>query len=204
VARSTEPPPEPKPGSALDALGLASPAVDRLRAYLRLLADWNRKVNLTGARTEAAQVDLLVRGVPPLADLLAPGGLIDVGSGNGSPGLILGALDLERPVTLLEPRTRRWAFLREAARAIGRPDIQVLRLRHDEFQGPPAPNVTVRALHLSAPELARLLAPGGRILALGNIPSESQAFHVRTQAIPGRGEVHLLEPRVSRETSGRE
>ncbi len=200
MARSFEPP----HGSALETLGLAPPAVTRLHAYLRLLSDWNRKVNLTGARTEGAQVDLLIREALPLAGLLVPGALIDVGSGNGSPGLILGVLDPERPVTLLEPRIRRWAFLREAARAVGRPDIQVLRLRHDEFQGNPAPNVTVRALRLPAPELARLLAPGGRILALGTIPSESQGFRIRTQATPGRGEVHLLEPDVSRETSGRE
>ena len=199
MARSTE----PDHGSALEALGLSPTAVSRLGAYLRLLADWNRKVNLTGARTEGTQVDLLIREVLPLSGLLVGGALIDVGSGNGSPGLILGVLDPERPVTLLEPRTRRWAFLREAARAVGRPDIQVLRLRHDEFQGPPAPNVTVRALHLPAPELARLLAPGGRILALGKIPSDSQGFRVRTQGTPGRGEIHLLEPDVSRETSGR-
>jgi 16S rRNA (guanine527-N7)-methyltransferase len=199
VARSTE----PSPGSALDALGLSPPVVTRLRAYLRLLSDWNRKVNLTGARTEATQVDLLIREAIPLAGLLAPGGLIDVGSGNGSPGLILAVLEPERPVTLLEPRTRRWAFLREAARAVDRPDIQVLRLRHDEFRGAPAPNVTVRALRLPAPELARLLAPGGRIIALGTLPSESQGFRIRTQATPGRGEVHLLEPDVSRETLGR-
>lgn len=190
-------------GPALEALGLAEPVVSRLDAYLRLLSAWNRKVNLTAARTTAAQVELLIRDVLPLASLLAPGGLIDVGSGNGSPGLILATLSPERPVTLLEPRTRRWAFLREAARAVGRPDIHVLRLRHDEFAGPPMANVTVRALRLPAPELARLLAPGGRIFVLGAVPSESEGFLLRTQGIAGRGALHILERGdVSRGTSG--
>ena len=126
-----------------------------------------------------------------------------MGAGNGSPGLVLGALFPERPVTLLEPRTRRWAFLKEGARAIGRPDIQVLRLRHHEFPGPPAANVTVRGLRLPAPELARLLAPGGRILALGGLPPENEGFRVRTESLPGRGAVHLLErDDVPRGTSG--
>lgn len=190
-------------GSLLEALGLAEPVVSRLAAYLRLLAVWNPRVNLTAARTPVAQVELLIQDVLPLKSLLVPGDLLDVGSGNGSPGLILGALWPERGVTLLEPRTRRWAFLREAARAVGRPDIQVLRLRHDEFPGPPAANVTVRALRLPAPELGRLLAPGGRILALGAMPAQNEAFQVRTLPSAGRGAIHVLERAdVSRETPG--
>jgi 16S rRNA (guanine527-N7)-methyltransferase len=199
VARSTETPNR----QALEALGLVEPAISRLDAYLRLLSVWNRKTNLTAARTPTAQLELLIRAVLPLESLLNPGALVDVGSGNGSPGLILGVLSPERSVTLLEPRTRRWAFLREAARAVGRPDIQVLRLRHDEFDGPRVPNVTVRALRLPAPELGRLLAPGGRILALGALPPTREGFQVWAQKIDGHGEIHILERgNVSRGTPG--
>ena len=55
----------------------------------------------------------------PAAHLPEPGSLIDVGSGNGSPGLVLALVRDDLEVTLLEPRARRWAFLREAARASG-------------------------------------------------------------------------------------
>jgi 16S rRNA (guanine527-N7)-methyltransferase len=189
--------------SALEALGLVEPVVSHLVAYLSLLSAWNQKINLTGARTPPAQVDLLIREVLPLASWLVPGGVLDVGSGNGSPGLVLGVLCPSRAITLLEPRLRRWAFLREATRAVGRPDILVLRMRHDAFAGPPAANVTVRALRLPVPELARLLAPGGRILALGTVPPMSQGFRVRTEPSAGHGAIHVLErPDVSRGTSG--
>jgi 16S rRNA (guanine527-N7)-methyltransferase len=198
VARSTD----ASFRSALLALGLVEPVVGPLAAYLCLLSDWSRRINLTGARTPTAQVDLLIRQVLPLTALLSPGSVIDVGSGNGSPGLIVGVLCPERQVTLLEPRTHRWAFLREASRAVGRPDIQVLRQRHDEYGGPPAANVTVRALRLPAVELSRLLEPRGRILALGSLPPERGGFEVRTLGTPGRGAVHILDSRdVSRETS---
>jgi 16S rRNA (guanine527-N7)-methyltransferase len=183
-------------------LGLESTAVDRLDAFLGLLAAWNPRTNLTGARTARDRVALLVAAVLPLRTHLLPGEVIDVGSGNGSPGLVLAALEPGRMVTLLEPRGRRWAFLREAARATGRADLRILRCRHDRYPGPPAPNVTLRAVRIPPGELLPLLSPGGRILVLGARPVED----ARVQAVPPPGTtrlagLHLLERAdVSRET----
>jgi 16S rRNA (guanine527-N7)-methyltransferase len=166
-------------------LALPPHAVDPLAAYLDRLDAWARRVNLTGARSPEERVDLLVRDVVPLGGELRPGSLVDVGSGNGSPGLVLAALRPELRATLLEPRQRRWAFLREAARAMGRPDIEVLRARHDEYGGPPASNVVLRALALPLPELAALVAPGGQLLVLGRPAlGESTALDA-PRALPG-------------------
>lgn len=124
-------------------------------------------MNLTGARTPAERVAVLVASVLPAAPLVAPGLLVDVGSGNGSPGLVLAVLRPELPVVLLEPRRHRWAFLREASRAAGRPDVDVRRERHDRYSGPAAATVTVRGLDLSLSALAPLLGEGGRALLFG-------------------------------------
>jgi len=142
----------------------ARPGLER---YLDLLAAWSPRVNLTGARTPAERVALLVAAVLPAAPLPEPGRLIDVGSGNGSPGIVLAALRPELPVVLLEPRQRRWAFLREASRAAGRPDVEVLRERHDGYSGPVAATVTVRGLDLPLSALASLVGEGGRALLFG-------------------------------------
>jgi 16S rRNA (guanine527-N7)-methyltransferase len=183
------------------ALGLAEPAVARLDPYLRLLSAWNRRINLTAARSPRAQVALLIEPVLPLVGLLAPGDLIDVGSGNGSPGLVLAALETDRGVCLLEPRTRRWAFLREAARTMGRADIRVLRCRHDAYPGPPAPNLTLRALRLPPSELDPLLSAGGRVYVLGSRPPAAAGFVLHSHRAPGRGAIHVLaRSDVSRET----
>ena len=163
-----------------EGLGADPAAVDRLSAYLDLLAAWNERTNLTGARTPRARFDLLVRPVAPVAALLAPGTLLDVGSGNGSPGLVLAALRPDVTVTLLEPRTRRWAFLRDAARAMG-VAADVRRERHDEYQGPPSRTVTVRALRLPAGDLASLATPGGDVYVFGVAP----AAHPDLVAVPG-------------------
>ena len=149
---------------------MGSPAAEQLGRYLDLLASWSERVNLTAARTASARFDLLVRPVARFAPRLAAGSLLDIGSGNGSPGLVLAALRPDLRVTLLEPRMRRWAFLREAVRALGLA-ADVRRERHDAYGGPPAATVTVRALRLPAGELAALVAPGGRLLVFGVPPA---------------------------------
>jgi 16S rRNA (guanine527-N7)-methyltransferase len=102
-----------------------------------------------------------------VAPALEAGPILDVGAGNGSPGLVLAALRPDLPVTLLEPRRRRWAFLREAARAMGRGSVDVRRERHADYAGPAARTLTLRALRLPGPELVPLVVPGGRILVFG-------------------------------------
>ena len=98
-----------------------------------------------------------------------------MGSGNGSPGLVFALVRDDLEVTLLEPRARRWAFLREAARAAGRA-VRVLRLRHDGYPGPPARTLTLRAVALPLVELSGLVLPGGRVLVLGGHPEDGGPF----------------------------
>ena len=157
-------------GSGPDALaaelGVTPDAGARLDRYLDLLEAWSARVNLTGARSRAERIRLLLRPAVAVAGHVLPGRLLDIGSGNGSPGLVLAALRPDASATLLEPRQRRWAFLREAARAMGL-RVEVRRERHDQYPGPGAETVTVRALALPAADLAALLAPGGRLLVFG-------------------------------------
>jgi 16S rRNA (guanine(527)-N(7))-methyltransferase RsmG len=170
----------------LEALGLAGGAADALERYLDLLAGWSSRVNLTGARTPAERVALLVAPVLPAVPLPAPGRLIDVGSGNGSPGLVLAVLRPDLQVTLLEPRQKRWAFLREAARAAGRPDVTVRRERHDAYAGPAAATVTLRGVALSLRDLRALVERGGLVVTFGVVP-EPDAEWTRQAVDEGAG-----------------
>ena len=172
----------------LAALGLPARDVGALSRYLDLLAAWNARVNLSGARTAEARVAILVAPVLAVAPLLDPGLLLDVGSGNGSPGLVLAVLRPDLPVTLLEPRQRRWAFLREAARVMGRADVDVRRVRHDGYAGPPAQTVSLRALALPPAELAPLVVAGGRVVSWGPAPADDERFRAEPSPAPG---VHL-------------
>jgi 16S rRNA (guanine527-N7)-methyltransferase len=162
---------------ALAALSIPEHVVPPLVAYLRCLDAWASRINLTGARPGAERVELLVAGVVPLAPHLLAGRTLDIGSGNGSPGLVLAALRPELPVVLLEPRQRRWAFLRDAARAMGRSDVEILRMRHDQYRGPVALNLVARAVALPLLDLAPLVAPGGQAILIGRqAESEGSGF----------------------------
>jgi 16S rRNA (guanine527-N7)-methyltransferase len=125
-------------------------------------------------------VGILVRDPLLAAEAIPTGRLIDVGSGNGSPGLVLAILRPDLRTTLLEPRLKRWTFLREATRVLGRSDIEVLRMRHEGYCGPPAETVTLRALALPLPALAPLLVPGGTLLVFGGAPREAPPFRSRS------------------------
>lgn len=120
--------------------------LDRLKAYADLLLVWNKKINLIGPSTAP---DLWIRHMLDSAQLfpLIPAGtrtLVDLGSGAGFPGLVLGIMGVPG-VTLVESDQRKCAFLREAARIAGAP-VMVLAKRIEDIPPFPADVITARAL----------------------------------------------------------
>jgi 16S rRNA (guanine527-N7)-methyltransferase len=87
-----------------------------LGQLLELVLLWNRRVDLTAARSAEELVDLYLADAWVLAASDADDGSswIDVGSGAGAPGLVLQLLWPARALTLVEPRNKRVAFLRTA------------------------------------------------------------------------------------------
>jgi len=176
---------DPEHHARLSRLGLEPASREKLADYLDLVARWSTHVNLTGARTAEQRVAVLIEPVlPALAALDGARDLVDVGSGNGSPGLVLAVLAPSVRVRLLEPRAKRWAFLREAARVLGCAGVEVLRQRLEEHRGPPADRVSVRALRLALEDIAPLLAPGGKLLSWGPDVALTAGWWVESQA-PG-------------------
>lgn len=168
-----------------EARSIDDPAArGQIERYLDCLMRWAPRINLTGAESRDAAFDTLVLPVLGAESLLA-GRVIDVGSGNGSPALVLASLRPDLEFTLIEPRAKRWAFLREAAREMGTLNVQVERHRSDTYPGPPAQTVTMRAVGLD-PELLRpLLTSGGCVLVFGGPPIPG----AQTQVLPSGSRV---------------
>jgi 16S rRNA (guanine527-N7)-methyltransferase len=189
---------------ALAALGIPAEVLPSLCRYLELVAHWNQRTNLTGAVSGVDRVRVLVADPWRAAPHVRAGSLIDVGSGNGSPGLVLALLRPDLQVVLLEPRVRRWAFLRDAARELGRQDVMVERSRSSEYAGSPAQTVTLRAVRPPVRDLSRLVAQGGEILLFGGGREGFEPFHHVASHPLENSALHVLRTPgatpVSRET----
>ena len=129
-----------------------------LQRHLQLLRQWQPRINLVAASTLD---DAWQRHVVDSAQLLDhiptdAQNIVDIGSGAGFPGLVLAILGAPG-VTLIEADKRKAAFLREAARAVGCTDVQVLAGRVEDAQVR-ADVVTARAL-APLPQLLSWSAP---------------------------------------------
>lgn len=90
--------------------------------YVALVAEWNARTNLTGAKTPVDLAEILcVDALEAAAPALVPSGarLVDVGSGGGAPALPLALLRDDLTVVLVEPLRKRVAFLRTAVGSLG-------------------------------------------------------------------------------------
>lgn len=145
-----------------------------LEAYFELLTRWNRKINLTSLDDPDAAVDRLL--VEPLVAARhvpnTTGRLIDIGSGGGSPAIPLKLALPALGLTMVEAKTRKSAFLREAVRLLSLTDTTVETARYEELLTRPELHeafgaVSLRAVRIDGRVLQTLqafLAPGGLML----------------------------------------
>lgn len=111
----------------------------KVQQYAHLLLDWNRTINLTGART-LAEVEALIddAGVLVEASWIGITSVIDIGSGGGLPAIPLAVAMPEVQFTLLEANTRKCAFLEHVAGTLGLTNVVVAPGRAEQLGHQPA------------------------------------------------------------------
>jgi 16S rRNA (guanine527-N7)-methyltransferase len=153
-------------------LSIPAELADALLAYLELLALWNSKINLTALDDPDAAIDRLIlepllaaRHVPEAASV------IDIGSGGGSPAIPLKLAAPRIKLWMVESKTRKSAFLREAIRQLDLRESFVETKRYEELLTEPTLHesmdvVTIRAVRVESATLLGLqafLRPGGEL-----------------------------------------
>ena len=94
-------------------------ALEKLAAYAKLLERWSARHNLVRYRDRQELVERHIADALAAAPQLADSGsLLDIGSGAGLPGVPLLIVRPGWRGFLLEPRQKRWAFLRLVVREL--------------------------------------------------------------------------------------
>lgn len=159
-------------------VALEPSVVDGLETYYQLLTKWNAKINLTAFRltpdgTDEAIDRLLIE--PVVAARYVPDNartLLDAGSGGGSPAIPLKLASKNLSLRMVEVKTRKAVFLREAVRTLGLRDVAVETSRFEELLPRPELHealdlVSIRAVRIETRTLNSLqafLRPGGKLL----------------------------------------
>lgn len=164
--------------------------VESLAAYYQLLETWNEKVNLTAFSLSEGQDGafdrLLIEPLVAAKHLQSTRGhgrphgpvlgprprLLDIGSGGGSPAIPMKLAIPSLVLTMVESKTRKSAFLREAIRHLSLADAVVETARAEDLLTRAELHesqdlVTVRAVRVEQRLLVHLqafLRLGGRIL----------------------------------------
>ncbi len=154
----------------------------RLEAYAALLTKWQQILNLVSDRSmthlwcrhmlDSAQ---LAQHLPKLE-----GGLLDLGSGGGFPGLVLAAMGVSG-IHLVEADRRKCVFLREVARS-----LELSVTVHD---------CRIEELDLSAPDVitARALAPLPELLDMAYRFIEPSTYCIFLKGAQLEGEIEAAK-----------
>jgi len=159
-------------------ISLEPPLVESLETYYQLLTKWNEKINLTAYRLvpegDDEAIDRLIiepvvaaRYIPEKARTL-----LDAGSGGGSPAIPLKLASNNLALRMVEVKTRKGVFLREAIRTLGLRDAEVETSRFEELLPRAELHealdlVSIRAVRIETRTLNTLqafLRPGGKLL----------------------------------------
>jgi 16S rRNA (guanine527-N7)-methyltransferase len=187
------------------------PAVaSQLEIYYRLLAAWNQKINLTALSLREASDEAFDRLlIEPLAAARhAPAGvqkMMDVGSGGGSPAIPFALAVPGLSLLMVESKTRKSVFLREAVRALDLKAAEVATARFEELLARPDLHetndlVTIRAVRVESRVLLGLqafLRPAGQLFLFRG-PASSDPADAAPPPLAWRATFPLVESLRSR------
>jgi 16S rRNA (guanine527-N7)-methyltransferase len=118
-------------------LDVSAEQTDAFMQHLSLLLKWNATFNLTALSDPVAIVRLHFLDSLAIANLIhTVGGIMDVGSGAGFPGIPLKILDPSLALTLVEPRRKRANFLRQVIRTLRLEKVKIFEDRIERLNPP--------------------------------------------------------------------
>jgi 16S rRNA (guanine527-N7)-methyltransferase len=200
-------------GAPLFGFSFEPPTVERLARYLAELDRWRRRTNLTGPISAEELVSHVLESAFGQQLIVHSARVVDIGSGAGLPGIPLAVVRPDLLITLLEPRSRRAAFLSHAIRTVPVKNANVRKARAADLEAGSFDIATSRAVG-GLPEVvgrADYLTDEGALLTWATLPDRldhalSPVFgRESVQHVPnsGRKVITLYRKRVKQEITGK-
>lgn len=169
------------------ALNLPEAALRKLCDFVDLLLKWNRVHNLTSVDDPRKILTHHLLDSLSIAPYVQPTTCIDVGSGAGFPGMVLAICYPDQHWTLVESRSKKAGFLRDAKAHLGVANLSVFDGRIEDYRATANfDTLTARAVTTIKSLLKvseHLLNPRLRLIAMkGVFPGEEIAALTSHQA----------------------
>ncbi|MCL6414232.1 16S rRNA (guanine(527)-N(7))-methyltransferase RsmG [Aestuariirhabdus sp. Z084] len=159
----------------IERLGLTieQPHQEKLLAYLRLLAKWNKAYNLTAVRNIDEMLPRHLLDSLSVSPYLEGRRLLDVGTGPGLPGIPLSIICPNREFTLLDSNGKKTRFLHQSVVELGLGNIKVCQSRIEAFECPEPFDAILSRAFSTLLDMVKgcydLCADGGRFLAMKGV-----------------------------------
>ncbi len=164
-------------GARQIGLELSEACCDTLLDYAALIRKWNQAHNLTTIDDPAKMLTHHLLDSLSIARFVSGDRCLDIGSGAGLPGMVMALANPEQQWTLVESRTKKASFLREAKTRCKAKNVTVIAARVEDYR-PPANFDTLASRAVST--LANLISmtdhlhhPQGRLISMkGTYPED--------------------------------
>lgn len=107
---------------------------DQLYRYMKLLQQWNEKINLTAITDEEGVLTKhFIDSLTILKEIQDGSKVIDIGTGAGFPGIPLAIVNSSLNITLVDSLKKRITFLQEVIKETGLNNVEVMHGRAEEL-----------------------------------------------------------------------
>ncbi len=194
--------------AGLDQLNLKldQQQINQMLDFIGLIAKWNRTHNLTAITDIDEMINKHLLDSLSVAEFLPSGGILDVGSGAGLPGVPLAIVSTNNNFTLVDSSLKRIGFLKEVKRKLVLTNISPIHSRVEQLDSSGFDIIMSRAyssLDNMLSQTQHLLVENGRWLAMKGAYPESEISEVSDHykivkstklTVPGLdAERHLIE-----------
>jgi 16S rRNA (guanine527-N7)-methyltransferase len=162
-------------------LKLDQQQINQMLDFIGLIAKWNRTHNLTAITDIDEMINKHLLDSLSVAEFLPSGGILDVGSGAGLPGVPLAIVSTNNNFTLVDSSQKRIGFLKEVKRKLALTNISPVHSRVEQLDSSGFDIIMSRAyssLDNMLSQTQHLLVENGRWLAMKGAYPESEISEV--------------------------